>query len=130
MQRILSFMLGYLISAGLGHIVTSRVMRKLSKDCKIDRGNYEPLPGKLGILERILYTSVLVAGFKELIAFWLLAKVGAGWIWQIRGAVKGDPGANYNVFLIGNVLSILFGGLGALIIWILNGGKAAFLLLG
>lgn len=126
MQRILSFMLGYVISVGLGHIIISRIMKKLSKNHKIERGKYEPLPGKLGILERILYTSVLVAGFKEFIVFWLLAKVGAGWIWQIRPRKIGDPGANYNIFLIGNLLSLLFGGLGALIIWMLNGGKVAF----
>lgn len=116
MQKILPFVIGYGVSLGVGYLITGFVSKELSKKYNIKRTGYEGLPALLGLCERILYTSAWIAGFKEFIVWWLLAKVGAGWIWQIAPKQIGPPGANYNVFLILNALSIVFGGLGALII--------------
>jgi len=141
-MKIVNFLIGYGVSLGVGWYVTRRVTEKLyeieSKACGTDlRQLSKLLPEFVGILERILYTSFIVAGHTEFIGFWLLVKVGAGWRWQL--VPEGSPieqgterqekskkkpnrkkererAARYNVFLIGNALSLIFGGLGALII--------------
>jgi hypothetical protein len=67
----------------------------------------------LGICERISYTGALLLGFPAWIGVWIAIKVAAQWQrWQ------GAERVTYNVFLIGNLLSIFFGFLGA---WIAAG---------
>lgn len=111
-------MVGYGVSVGVGYLVIKLVTEELVR--KFGRPGYGyVLPALVGIFERILYTSAWIVGFKEFIVWWLLAKVGAGWIWQTwrpDAQEKQDASARYNIFLIGNALSIMFGGLGALII--------------
>jgi len=85
--------------------------------------------------ERILYTSVWLTGYQEFIAFWILAKVGAGWVYQYRTGLtlvelrrgvqqprksenqeeEKQKAIRYNVFMIGNALSIVLGVIGAII---------------
>jgi len=141
-MRIISFLIGYGVSLGLGWSVARYVTRKLyeieSKACESDLTQQSKLlPEFVGVLERILYTSFIAAGHPEFVGFWLLVKVGAGWRWQLvperipieqererqkKSNRKPDRksererAARYNVFLIGNALSLIFGGLGALII--------------
>jgi len=142
-QKIISFVAGYVVSTVVGYVIISFVDKKLSKIYRVGRPGWTGLPAWVGVCERILYTSVWLAGFKEFIAWWLLIKVGAGWILQVRqqqsqgkeAAISrqelllvpprlGVPGAIYNIFFILNALSILFGVFGALIIlrwpWILE----------
>ena len=135
MQKIISFVAGYVVSTVAGYVIISFVDKKLSKRYQVERPGWTGLPAWVGVCERILYTSIWLVGFKEFIAWWLLVKVGGGWIWQIQRQQSqkkeaplsrrelllvpprlGAPGAGYNIFLILNVLSILFGVLGALII--------------
>ena len=67
----------------------------------------------LGICERVGYTAAFLLGTPTWIGVWLAIKVAAQWErW------KGEERATYNVFLIGNLLSIFFGFLGA---WIALG---------
>ena len=67
----------------------------------------------LGICERASYTAAILLGAPGWIGVWLAIKVAAQWHrWQ------GEERATYNVFLIGNILSIFFGILGA---WIALG---------
>lgn len=96
-------------------------------------------PGSLGYQEYVrefLHTSVWITGFKEFIILWVLAKVGAGWVYHYRaGSIavqlrrptqqptktenqkeEEQRAVRYNMFMIGNALSIIFGVLGALII--------------
>jgi len=84
------------------------------------------IPGKpigtltlsLGIVERILYTTALIIGAPEWIAVWLAMKVAVTWSrWQ------GKERATYNVFLIGNAISVMFGLIGA---WIALGKLPSF----
>jgi hypothetical protein len=62
----------------------------------------------LGILERILYTGVFILGTPSWVAVWLGVKVAVQW-----DRWKGEDRATYNVFLIGNAMSIIFGFIGA-----------------
>ena len=66
----------------------------------------------LGMLERGLYTCVLIAGMWPLIAGWFGLKVAAKW------KMLSDHGGADNVWLIGSGLSLLFGLIGA---WIAIG---------
>jgi len=67
----------------------------------------------LGICERASYTAAILLGAPTWIGVWLAIKVAARWHrWQ------GEERATYNVFLIGNILSIFFGLVGA---WIALG---------
>jgi hypothetical protein len=72
----------------------------------------------LGIVERTLYTAALIIGAPEWIAVWLAMKVAVVWSrWQ------GEERVTYNVFLIGNALSVMFGLIGA---WIALGQLPSF----
>ena len=79
----------------------------------------------LGICERASYTAAFLLGVPAWVGVWLALKVAAKWKrWQ------GEERGTYNVFLIGNLLSIAFGLFGA---WIaagqirgLAGGKPAW----
>jgi hypothetical protein len=67
----------------------------------------------LGVVERLLYVAAIIAGEGSWVGVWLGAKVAVSW----RRWSEADR-AIYNVFLIGNALSILFAVLGA---WIVLG---------
>ena len=64
----------------------------------------------LGILERILYTFSILMGFPQWIAVWLTLKTASRW-----PGWKEDKHRKYNIFLIGNAVSILFAVIGAYI---------------
>ncbi|MBI2862113.1 MAG: hypothetical protein HYX89_04765, partial [Chloroflexi bacterium] len=62
--------------------------------------------GLIGLLERFMYTSAVLVGRPEFIAVWLALKVAGQWAaW--RDPWLGRP--IYNLVLIGNALSIIFG---------------------
>lgn len=67
----------------------------------------------MGILERASYTTAILIGAQVWIGVWFIIKVAAQWKrWQ------GEERITYNVFLIGNLLSLFFGITGA---WIACG---------
>lgn len=114
----LIFLAGYGFSIGLGDLVTSRVVEKLHKLYGPKR---EPasLPRYTGILDRILYTSALLFGFKEFIPVWLVVKAARGWRVTDKEGADEIPKhiiGRYNIFFIGNALCVIFGVGGALII--------------
>lgn len=90
-------------------------------------------PKIIGIIERIFYMFSWLAIKPEFIGFWLALKVAGQWKrWEKdsetglseTGLKKKIPGrAVFNVFLIGNGLSILFGIMGALIVQWLSEGQ-------
>ena len=67
----------------------------------------------LGIVERASYATALILGVPEWIAVWLAMKVAVGW-----RASQTRQGPSDNLYLIGNILSIMFGLIGA---WIALG---------
>lgn len=72
----------------------------------------------LGIIERASYTAALIIGVPGWVAVWLAMKVAIRWK-RFEAARKGT----YNLFLIGNALSIMFGLIGA---WIALGRLPSF----
>lgn len=109
--------IGFLVSTGGGAVVLWVLIDLLAwpyiaKD--LDSGKPKrTLTIPLGICERTSYTAAILLGVPTWIGVWLAIKVAAQWRrWQ------GEERATYNVFLIGNILSIFFGLVGA---WIALG---------
>ena len=69
-------------------------------------------------MERALYTLGLFSGFPHWIPFWIGVKVAS---------IRREGPVHYNMFLIGNLLSLFFGFLGA---WIALGEFPSFNLVG
>lgn len=105
--------LGFLVSTIGGAIVLYVTIDLLAwryiEDQLKDGGKSErSLSKPLGICERFSYTAAIILGLPSWIGVWLAIKVAAQWSrWQ------GDERVTYNVFLIGNLISIFFGVLGA-----------------
>ena len=119
--HVLAWCIGLLgVSITAGHFLTFHAVRALwtgilksDPDARIKqvvenrKPHIELLIGLLGITERTLYTCAFAADMPEFIAVWFGAKVAAQWRrWE-------DERVVFNVFLIGNALSIGFGVLGA-----------------
>ncbi len=140
---VLVFVVGYGVSIGLGSLFTSWIVEKLRKEYDYEREDKgedqeskpkdkekeskgkerrwktKRLPQFTGILDRILYTTALLMGFKEFIPVWLLVKVARGWHVPSQPEKAPVPRRNvarYNIFFIGNALCVIFGVTGALII--------------
>ena len=121
--NLLVILIGYVICSLVGHCLTKSISNKLKKladeiafkkDGKhIFRVKYDNFSWLLGICERILYTTAIAFGFETFIIYWLVAKVGAAWVYAQN---EEHTTLDYNRFMIGNALSIIFGGLGGLII--------------
>ena len=116
MKIVLIWMLALSISVGLGHIVTSFVTQKLRKQIK------DAPPGKftiyLGYLERFAFTVAWAIDMPVFIMGWLAIKMAGRWVanenrsnqnkdWQV-GII--------NLFLIGNLISLIFAVTGGMII--------------
>jgi hypothetical protein len=105
--------IGFLVSTGGGAVVLWLLIDRLAWPyvAKGLKGGAKPartLTLPLGICERASYTAALLLGAPTWIGVWLAIKVAAQWQrWQA------EERATYNVFLIGNILSIFFGLLGA-----------------
>lgn len=126
--NLLVILVGYIISLGVGHYLIYLIIRKLiwpAYDRAIekkrekyiyilpDKPEYNNLSWLLGICERTLYTTVVALGFQQFIIYWLIAKVGASWVYAKK---EGHTTLDFNRFMVGNTLSVIFGGLGGLII--------------
>ncbi len=122
--KVIVIAVGYAISLGVGQclidFITNKWIEPASKRAFQKRFGENSLYTKeenlswlLGICERTLYTTVVALGFQEFIIYWLVAKVGASWVYAKN---KGHTPLDFNRFMIGNALSIIFGGLGGLII--------------
>ena len=116
--------LGYLVSTIGGAFVLWLVVdivgwSYLQKVFGIKRKARGSLSVTLGIVERGLYTTALIIYAPEWIAVWLAIKVAGQWR---RSEQEGEKAA-YNLFLIGNGLSVLFGLIGA---WIALGSLPSF----
>ena len=98
---------GLFISVGIGHLFTrlvvtyyrvTRNVRPVSKEAWV-----------IGVLERTLYTLSIVFKLEFLLGVWLVGKMANRW--NPFGIPSGRPKEEVgliNVFLIGNLLSLLF----------------------
>lgn len=108
-------MFGFFVSIVVGAIVitiTNKIAWRYAKDEKITK-----LSPFVGICERALYTLVFLLGIAGyLIPAWLILKtIGK---WNYLTSEKGKDRTVYNIFLLSNALSIIFGIIGA---WIIMG---------
>lgn len=110
---------GFVVSTGGGAVVLWLLIERLAwpyvaKGLQSREGKHtRALTVPLGIIERASYTAAILLGAPTWIGVWVAIKVAAQWQrWH------GDERATYNVFLIGNLLSIFFGVVGA---WIALG---------
>lgn len=106
--------LGFLTSTAGGAVVLRLVIDRLAWPYvaygQVDKEKPKRmLTTQLGMCERASYTAAILLGAPTWIGVWLAIKVGAQWK---RWGEEKDR-ATYNVFLIGNLLSIFFGVIGA-----------------
>lgn len=124
--------LGYAFSVIVGHLCIAAVVDCLyagvGSEGKNRQANY--FPGLVGVLERVLFVASLQMGKAEFIGLWFALKVAGGWKrWGEGielGGVKIDGRSLYNIFLIGNGLSIAYAVVGAQLINSLAGGNWSF----
>lgn len=100
---------GFAFSIFVGHYFINKIMEDLwvtFPDPEREKG--KALSGSLlGCIERFLYTTSWLVGLPEFIGLWLLIKSVGAWKRDKQG---------YNVFLIGNGLSISYGVVGGVFI--------------
>jgi hypothetical protein len=110
--------IGYSVSVILGALVIEWIMkflRRRSDVLKEEKSGAKKdmyLVRWLGVLERFLYTSCIVVGYPAGITAWMAIKVITRWkSEQERWATI----SRANIYLIGNLLAILFGAIGGLL---------------
>ena len=122
---------GYSIFAGelVLFLLMPRLYRRLPPESKGASRYNSGTPRRLGIFERVVYTSAWVVGHPEFIAVWLGLKT----VQRSFGTTRADKRSLdiFNVYLIGSGFSLAFGVLGGLAItWFANdlAGRAAVVL--
>ena len=109
-----------IISSFFIKLVVDTMWKKLQM--RSERHPYSWMGNAVGYIERVLYTSSWLLGKSEFIAVWLALKVAGqwgGWTDDLTSAdkkVKISGRASYNIFLIGNGLSISYAVVGAKIV--------------
>ena len=117
-MEIWRIVLGFFVSTIVGAIVLwifidILLWRYISEKHNIEIKKTGSLTVALGIFERASYTAALIMGFPQWIAVWLALKVAVGW-----NTNQTRKGPSDNLYLIGCVISIMFGVIGA---WIVMG---------
>jgi len=130
---IINWLAGLLVSLILGHIVTRELVNCLKN--KSNLPNLKSYSGELGVFEKIAYVLLFVNGYASFIGIWLGFKMIGRWT---AGGAIGVPKICYtdkdgkeddykkreltsaaiNIYLIGNLMSLLFALVGAFIIGI------------
>ena len=122
------WLIGYGVSVFVGHFLISRIREEAYKEIPHSE-RFRWHAQAVGLIERALYTSSWVAAKPEFIGLWLAIKVAGQWKrwteeqedptvlrWGKQEQETVPARAYYNVFLIGNALSITYGVLGGIII--------------
>lgn len=101
----------YFLFAGAGLIAIPQMMKGAAKlmefapDPDADRTKWAPR--LVGLLEAVLYPTSLLAGHGAFIGVWLALKTAGSWKRWEKETYEGR--ARFQIFLLGNGLSILFG---------------------
>lgn len=104
-------LLAYLISIVAGYFTMNPLMDLIKSKCKHLPGDFRTNPDPhlvviLGVLERILYTTMIIIKKPEGMFAWLAIKVLTRW----QQGEKEEPKSmivRMNIYLIGNLLSVL-----------------------
>ncbi len=115
---LMPYGIGYLFAVVVGHVLVKMNVDALWRGFGVLRERRQPWhPAFLGLLERAMYTASIGLGQASFIPLWLGLKVLPQWKrWgdEIKvGTRKIEGRAVFNVFLIGNALSVIFAGVGA-----------------
>jgi len=119
-QTLLGIISAFVVSIIIGDLGIRPIRNEMYRGFE-DTATQAWRPRAIGWLERFLYTATILAGFPEFIAIWLALKVAGQWErWKIDvGASPGrDPHrarATYATYLLGNGLSVIYGGLGSMV---------------
>ncbi|OAN64197.1 hypothetical protein A8B79_12685 [Balneola sp. EhC07] len=111
---IQSIVLGYIFSTIISTIILWILIDKLgwnylAKKLQIPKKEPGILTLPMGVVERVLYTTAFLVYEPTIIGIWLVLKVATHWgRWT-----KENQRGTYNLFLIGNALSIILSYLGA-----------------
>lgn len=113
-----SYILGYFFAVAVAHFPISQVVAQMKKSInqQINRNSRGPeywQPIAIGWVERVLYVTSIQLAKPEFIGIWLTLKIAAQWH---RWSRRKDGRAIFNIFLIGNALSILYAVTGAKLI--------------
>jgi hypothetical protein len=119
-QLFSKYIIGYGVSVVGGHIFINPINgwmrdernRRQPGRKKVDNGGL--LSWLVGITERVAFTTALIADYPKFVALWLTLKFAGRWK-EWRPEKPGGWG-RVNIFLVGNMLSILFSFIGAAII--------------
>ncbi len=128
--------------SGFGNFIVRKTILRLREKHKIyksfeddakdnEKDDYNRSSGLLGVLELIVYFSSVVLGFSQFIGWWLVVKIAGRWNqggppqeidpidkWDsisVKKEKRRRAAAALNIFLIGNLLNIIFGVGGGLI---------------
>ena len=112
------FVLGYGFSLVVGHYITKknvdRLWKTIGSDDSINRNTWHP--AFIGTIERVMYTSCVLLGWQNFIAVWLALKAVPQWRLWTECTKDLHGRAIFNIFLIGNALSVIYGVAGGLIV--------------
>ena len=134
---MLGFIVGYLFAAFVGCWGTSLIVNEMWRCVGWEGPEHIELrpitwkwqPVLVGILERVLYIASLQFGYGEFIGVWLLVKIAARWskwdkpVGSLNRQRRLEGYHIYQIFLIGNALSISFAAIGFLQINLVSEGK-------
>jgi hypothetical protein len=118
---LVGLLVGYVVSIFVGDLVIRPIRNKMYEGFEETDELHRWRVQVIGWLERFLYTTSILIGSPEFIAVWLALKVAGQWDrWRLDIGSKAAIGtvrarATYSVYLVGNGLSILFGGAGAIL---------------
>ena len=112
-MEIENIILGFLFSTVVSTLILWLLIDKLGwsylKKHEINKKEPGILTMPMGIVERILYTTVFLIGSPNIVGFWIALKVASQWgRWS-----KENERGTYNLFLIGTALSLLLSYIGA-----------------
>jgi len=132
MSEFWPHLVGYSFAAFIGDFFVRHIVTELWKGLGATEKPKDPIrpsalhPQLVGFIERFLYVCAIQMGAPEFIGFWLAVKVGGQWNRWSEGTDREGPrnvaGREFfNVFLIGNGLSIAYSIVGAkTIAWLLD----------
>lgn len=132
----IAFITGYIVVGIIADILLSEYalsawarVRKSSKDAELNtnfagtwRGKFSWMPRRIGIIERVFYTTAVILGQFTFIGVWLIFKAIGQWkdiSENDKSLKKKNEGKitriRANMFLIGTGLSLIFGLLGGVV---------------
>lgn len=131
MRSFIAITLGLAYSILLGGQVIEIIMKKLWKPLKKEAPLIRPfgyMAVLMGIVERSIYFISFSLGYEEFIAIWLALKAApqlSNWEkgFEVAGYKEISGRVIYNIFLIGNGLSIGFAVMGASLVPLIESGQ-------